>query len=141
METINWRYGSILNDGHICDIESQLSVVFPSDYRVLVAKHNGGRPTPNAVDVPNAREVVLERLLRLEAGAKENVLNATGVLRERGRKDLVPFARDPFGNFFCFRFVGKSADAVVLWEHEEGRSTPICKTFSELLRLLHSPDV
>ncbi|MCS6799482.1 MAG: SMI1/KNR4 family protein, partial [Myxococcota bacterium] len=85
------------------------------------------------------REVVLERLLPLDADRGEDVVQTAALLRGRGAWRLVPFARDPFGNFFCFRCARHGPDAIVYWEHETGGVTTICKTFSDLLASLHFP--
>lgn len=140
MQMIIWKYGSPLSNEVVRSVESQLAVVFPSDYRALVTAHNGSRPKPNAVEIPGNGEAVMERLVRVDAGAAENVMSVATILRSRGLVNLVPFASDPFGNLFCFQFSGKSLSAVVFWEHENGSVSTICTTFSELLCLLHSGD-
>ena len=139
MQGINWKYGSPVSDEIIRSIEVNLDVVFPIDYRALISEHNGGRPKPNAIDIPGRREAVMERLLRIDSDGGENVANTATILKSRSQGDLVPFACDPFGNLFCFKFVGKTQSAVVYWEHESGSVSTICKTFSELLGLLRHP--
>ncbi|MDW8364026.1 MAG: SMI1/KNR4 family protein [Myxococcales bacterium] len=66
-------------------------------------------------------------------------MQTAALLRGRGAWRLVPFARDPFGNFFCFRCGAHGPDAVVFWEHETGSVETICKTFSDLLASFHPP--
>ena len=139
MQEITWKYGSPLSDEVVREVESELQVVFPPDYRSVVAEHNGGRPKPNAVRIPDNREAVVERLMRLDAGRGENVASAAAMLRSRGQGQLVPFASDPFGNLFCFDFVRKAPSAIVYWEHESGSVSTVCRTFSELLALLRPP--
>lgn len=139
MQEIKWKFGSPVSDEVVRAAESQLGVVFPSDYRTLVGQHNGGRPKPNAVEIPGRREAVMERLVRLDACAGDDVASAVAVLRGRGQGNLVPFASDPFGNLFCFQFARKVQSAVVFWEHETGSVSAICKTFSDLLALLRPP--
>ncbi len=139
MEEIKWKYGSQLSDETISAVESRLTVFFPSDYRRLVARHNGGRPKPNAIEIPGKREAVMERLLRLDAEGGDSVQGATAILQSRGYENLVPFASDPFGNLFCFRFVGADGDFVVYWEHESGEVTTIAKSLSDFLEHLQHP--
>ena len=134
-----WKYGNPASDEAIRSVETQLAIAFPADYRAIVAQHNGGRPKPNAVDAPGKREVIMERLMSVDAGAKDNVAAATLVARKRHQSNLVPFASDPFGNLFCFQVAGKTPSAVVFWDHESGALTGICKTFPELLGMLHEP--
>ena len=139
MQEIKWKYGSPVGDEVVRAVESQLGVVFPSDYRTVVAEHNGGRPKPNAVEIPGRREAVVERLVRLDAGGGEDVPSAAAVLKDRGQGRLVPFASDPFGNLFCFQFARNAPSAVVFWEHESGSVSTICQTFTDLLALLRPP--
>ncbi len=139
MQEIQWKYGPPAIDEEFHAIETQLAITLPADYRAIARQHNCGRPKPNAVDLPGKGEVVVERLLSVTSAAKDAVSVATLVARQRHKPDLVPFASDPFGNLFCFHFVGKTASAVVFWDHERGTSTRICKTFSDLLNMLHEP--
>ena len=138
MREITWKYGGPASEDEIRSVETSVSVALPADYRAFVVEHNGARPKPNAVDLPGEREVIMERLLHLDAGAKENVVGAALVIRKR-QDGLVPFGGDPFGNLFCFQYSGKTVSAVVFWDHESGNASTICRTFSELIGLLHSP--
>jgi cell wall assembly regulator SMI1 len=138
MYEISWNLGEPASQEVLRSVEETLSVALPADYRSFVREHNGARPRPNAVDLPDKREVVMERLLRLDSGANENVSRAAQVIRRR-RPGLVPFGRDPFGNLFCFQYSGKSISAVVFWDHESGLTSTVCKSFSELTALLHPP--
>lgn len=139
MQEIEWRYGGPISEEDIRSVESRLAVVFPGDFRTFIIEHNGARPRPNTIDIPGKREVVMERLVRLDAGSKENVTSVATAVRKLRQGNLVPFASDPFGNLFCFQYAGKVASAVVFWDHESGSTSVVCKTFSELLGLLHAP--
>ena len=139
MHEITWKYGGPVSEEDVGSVEANLAVVLPSDYRAFVREHNGARPRPNAVEIPGKREVVMEGLLRLDSGARESVNSAALALRKRGDRNLVPFGRDPFGNLFCFQYSGRSVSEVVFWDHENGSASSICKTFSDLVGLLHEP--
>ena len=89
--------------------------------------------------VGEKREAVLERLLPLGVGVRGGVVTFADILREQGHPHLLPFASDPFGNLFCFRYEGAAVSDVVFWDHETAGTMPVCKTFSELLKALHLP--
>lgn len=139
MTEIKWKYaGPSISEEDLRSLEGVLAVALPADYRSFIREHNGARPKPNAIDLPGGREVVMERLLRVEGDAKGNLASAAESLRKHGEPGLVPFGSDPFGNLFCFKYSGKSAKAVVFWNHEKGTTEKICGTFSELLQSLHA---
>lgn len=134
MTEIKWKYaGPSISEEDLRSLEGVLAVALPADYRTFIREHNGARPKPNAIDLPGGRQVVMERLLRVEAGAKGNLASASEALRKQGELSLVPFGSDPFGNLFCFKYSGKTAKAVVFWNHENRSTEKICETFSELL--------
>lgn len=139
MTEIKWKYaGPSISEEDIRSLEGVLAVALPADYKSFILEHDGARPKPNAIDLPDGREVVMERLLRVEAGAKGNLPSAAKALKKQGEQSLVPFGSDPFGNLFCFKYSGKTAKAVVFWNHENSSTEKICGTFSELLKSLHA---
>ena len=136
MTEIKWEYaGPSISEDDMRSLECTLAVALPADYKSFTREHDGARPKPNAVELSGGREIVMERLLRIEAGSKDNLESAAEALKKRGQ-NLVPFGSDPFGNLFCFKYSGKTAKAVVFWNHESNSSSMICGTFSELLESL-----
>ena len=140
MHKLEWKYiGPELSDQNILDVESVLSVRLPSDYLDCLRKHNGGRPIPNCIDVSGRQSAIFEQLLRLDIQAPYGVIKVWNALRGRAKETMIPFASDPFGNLFCFEYLDKKAYSVVFWNHENGISTFITQTFTELLEMLHHP--
>jgi hypothetical protein len=136
---IEWKYvGPDINDQTVVDVESVLSVKLPADYLACLRKKNGGRPIPNAVNVSGRVDVVFENLLRLDIQAPHGVIKVWNVLRARTKEGVIPFASDPFGNLFCFEYLDRKSCSVVFWNHEDGLSTFVSNSFSELLEMLHS---
>lgn len=140
MGEIEWKYAVPLGDDEeIQEVEEFVLLPLPADYKAFVRDHNGAMPRPNAIDLPNGREAVLNRLLRIESTAKGNVRSiAQAIWRER-KVNLVPFAEDPFGNLYCFEYSGRNLKSVVFWDHESNTASRICATFSELIAALHQP--
>ncbi len=139
MTMYGWKYGERATDGSIRTLEETLSIKLPEDFIEVVRQHDGGRPWPNAVDVPGGHEEMFERLLSVSGVTGETVLEAAEVLRKQQKDKLVPFGRDAFGNLFCFEYRGPEPVGVVFWDHETGNSTRVCGSFTELLALLHEP--
>lgn len=139
MTEIKWKYaGPSISEEDIRSLEGTLAVALPVDYKSFIREHDGARPKPNAVELSGGRELVMERLLRIEAGIKGNLTSTADALKKRDQQSLVPFGSDPFGNLFCFKYSGRTAKAVVFWNHESNTSSMICGTFSELLESLHT---
>jgi hypothetical protein len=137
MTEIQWRYtGPSTSEEDIRSLEGLLAVVLPADYKSFIQEHSGARPRPNAIELPGGHEAIMERLLHIEAGAKGNLTSVAEALRKQGELSLVPFGSDPFGNLFCFKYIGKTAKAVVFWNHESNVSITLCATFVDLLKLL-----
>ena len=137
MTGVIWKYaGPMVSEERIRTLERDIGMSFPSDYKSFIAERDGARPVPNAVLLPDGGEIIMERLLRMEAGGKDSLASGAEALKKRGQR-LVPFGSDPFGNLFCFRYLNNEVMAVVFWNHETNSSTVVCNTFSELLESLH----
>jgi hypothetical protein len=139
MANVTWKYGRQTSDDAIRALEKTLTINLPADFINVARANDGGRPRPKAVDIHGGREVVFERLLSIEGSGSETILEAAGAVGGRSSEGLVPFGRDPFGNLFCFVFRAQQCTEVVFWDHESGKSSPLCTSFATLLALLHEP--
>jgi len=76
-------------------------------------------------------------LLSLNKSDDDNVFEVYETVSDRlDRKDILPFAADPFGNFLCFDFSENPAH-IVFWNHEANLLDAVAKTFMELINMLH----
>lgn len=143
MSGVEWRYREPLgHDQDIRAIEEYARVRLPADYRAFVRDHNGATPKPRVLTLPTGRNVLLNRLLRVEADAVDSIKGRMDALRDGHRVvNLLPFADDPFGNLFCFEYARREFEGVVFWDHEKNDAVNrICATFTELIDSLHDEE-
>lgn len=141
MSEIIWKYGKPGADKQdIEDIEILLGIRFPKAFVQCALINNGGRPVPCAIDFEGREAAVFHKLLRIEKDAKEGIISVSEGLRGRLPVGYVPFASDPFGNYFCFAYPCIGEPTVVFWDHEEQSDdaiSPVCSSFEKLLLILH----
>lgn len=138
MAQITWSHGTPTREDDVRNLEQDLSVELPSDYRRFAITQGGAHPEPDTITLSGGREVVLERLLRVDPKSEESVTRVAQLLGLR-LANLLPFGRDPFGNLFCFERKGGSLAGIVFWDHESGTTTPIAPTFTRMVELLKPP--
>ncbi len=142
MPNVEWKYaGPDVDEKCIVAVEQALSVKLPADYISVIRTNNGSRPRPNVLDIRGRPEAVFHSLLRLGPSQRNNVIEAKRALSRQTADNLVPFGQDPFGNLFCFRYEEprRTSCEVVFWDHEQKCTTWICRTFQDLVAMLHEP--
>ena len=82
-----------------------------------------------------------------KANAKEainkqfNLVSIYEKFKDKLPRDIVPFARDPFGDMICFDYRISKIPSIVFWRVDKGKSEEsidfICDTFSDLLSSLY----
>lgn len=137
MSVSTWKYVKKLrNNKNIGRFEDIVERILPNDYKETVALYNGGRPDKSSVKV-DSRERVFKSLLSFNTEDKENIFDVHKWLESKLHKNLVPFAIDPAGNYFCFDYKNSDKMSVVYWNHENQSISKICNNFSELLEELY----
>lgn len=110
---MKWQYVSQLKDNKVFSkIEKKYRIKFPKDFIDFVKKYNAGTPEKYHIIICKVERVVGAILSYNEF--EEDVDSAFIALDILKGKNLLPFAIDPFGNYFCYK-LGK----VVYWKHEE----------------------
>lgn len=140
-----------VTDSQLDSLEGRLKVVLPKEYRSWLLKYNGGHPLRarfirKGISGPYSDGVVAW-FFAVHEGQYENFESKYRfwILREkRLPADLVPIARDPFGNLICLAFDGPYKGRVYFWRHEEEADEPsydncdlIADSFSEFIAGLH----
>ena len=142
MKMVKWSFKkSEISDSRIKEIQEKLNVIFPKDFVECVLENNGGQPTPECFDFKGHKEAVFNALVDLSFDGKGNLFeilqNLNGQLPDR----IIPFANDPFGNFFCFDFRENGSPNIVFWNHEKSGNDAIESVgfgFSEILKQLRA---
>lgn len=104
MSEIKWRRpGRELNPEEINEIEKLLNYEFPEDYKTVVKLYHGCSVIPYCIDV-NHIERVFGRLLPFEKNDDEFIVEIYESIKESLGEQTIPFAIDPSGNYFCFKY-------------------------------------
>jgi hypothetical protein len=126
---VEWLRGKeISNPNTIIEFEKLHSVSLPPVYKDFIKRHNYTMPNPNQIMVSGLGQKVVSLMLSFNSDDTVNMQDTYEYFED---KDLIPFAEDPGGNFFCF-----SNHKVVFWEHEEDKIYPVADTFEDFLKMI-----
>ena len=127
--SLEWKYVAPLDEGQLARIEEHFVVSLPTDYKETLAQCNRGKPTLERFNTERQRECVLDYMIDLEG----TVATAQAIPAD----NLIPIARDPFGNLIAFSMADGQVDAVVFWDHESNDIAKIASSFTEFLQKLY----
>ena len=114
----------------------QIGFRFPKDFIEMVMLYDGGYPLLNRIII-DGNEEVFNNLISFDEDDESYILDIISDIEDFEETNLVPIAEDPFGNLFCY-FYDENEVYIVFWNHENSSQIKfICKTFTELLELLH----
>lgn len=137
MTESKWKYvKKLINNDNIQRFEQKIHRDLPIDFKETVALFNGGRPDKSNVLIDN-KERILKSLLSFNKEDKENIFAVYEWVESQLERNLIPFAIDPAGNYFCFEYTNFKNVSIVFWNHENQNHYTICDTFSELLHKLY----
>ena len=131
--SLQWKYVVPLDESQLSKIEEHFGVSLPQDYKQALAKCNRGKPTLERFDTDLRRECVLDYMIDLE----ETVVTAQAIAAKRGIDNLIPIARDPFGNLIAFSTADGQINGVVFWDCEGNNTAQIANSFTEFLQKLY----
>jgi len=137
MDKLIWELTYKLSDDtKIKDLEKIAGISLPSDYIDCVLENNEGYPSLKVFKTQRGVKHIFNNLLSLDESEDENVFKTYQfIFEEMERKDIIPFARDSFGNYICFDF-SESAGKVVFWDNETNTLDVVSETFTELIDML-----
>jgi len=105
----------------ITNVENQLGISFPSDYRNFLLEFNGGKPTPNAFPLhnnPMDTHALLEWFYCISKGNPYDILRNMQIMKGRIPKNLITIGEDPGGNLICMSVDGDRTGNIFFWDHE-----------------------
>jgi hypothetical protein len=133
----------------IADVEAQLGVRFPDEYRAIVQTCQRGYPVErSAFQVRQGKHTTgsgLGCLLMVDPAAKsDSIIPTLASVRvdDQIPDDIVPFGAVGNGDLICFdyrRYTDGSAVPVVYWDHEKNKDEsvfPLASTFADFLDML-----
>ena len=124
-------------------IENTIGLKLPIDYLKIAMKYNYARPMPNTI-MPGKE--VFNNLITLSRKDENSMVEIYKFVSESASNLIVPFATDPAGNYFCFKYKD-SRDrnpVVVFWDHENWNAPVnslkvLAKSFTDLVSKLYEP--
>lgn len=126
-----------IDEQEFTNIEKELKVQFPTDFKDIVLKYNGASPKYIAYDTENTKGRVAEYLLSFTNNDQDNIIDTYNAIKDRLEEGLVPVMKDPFGNFICFNFSKKDSCELVFWNHDNNNIEYISQSFSNFLEKLY----
>lgn len=121
--------GRPIDDEDIAVVESVLNVRLPDSYRNFLLAYNGGRPSPDVVDVDMApgSPTDVQVFFGIERGVATSDLlwNVHHLSARLPSRDLLPIACDSGGNLFCLSVSGNSVGKIFYCD----LSTPTPKAY------------
>lgn len=133
MKTIQWDYKIQLDNLEVFEkIESQNTLKVPEDLKRFIIDNNGAYPTPNCVDI-NGVERVYDATLSFNED--DNVATTVfEALKIVDNPDYIPFAQDPFGNYFCYDWKNET---ISFYSNEESIMDDTDLNLEMFLKSLH----
>ena len=110
-----WNYKIDLKTLDVFDlVEKEYDIDFPNDLKTFIVEHNAASPDQYCVDVCGIERVYSETLsFNMEEPDATTFLSIKDAIKDR---NYIPFALDPFGNFFCYSI--KDSE-ISFYNHEE----------------------
>lgn len=140
-----------VSEQRLAAVEQRFGIVLPAEYRSWLLRYNGGHPTPNRFRYKGRSgpytDGAIAWFLAVYDGPHENFerkFEAMKVLKTRLPAELIPIARDGFGNLVSLAIDGPKRGKVYFWDHEEEGDEPgydnchlVADTFDEFIAGLH----
>jgi hypothetical protein len=105
----------------IAQFENRRGVILPDEYKRFLLMYNGGRPKPNAFDVPEwpHENSGLQRFFGIHPGKDYDLEHEWEGYADRVPGELMPIACDSFGNLICLGIKGGRRGKIYFWDHED----------------------
>jgi cell wall assembly regulator SMI1 len=127
-------------------LEAELGASLPQDYREFLMQYNGGAPSPNTIDVPNAPDMPTDIQVFFGIGRSIESSNLSWnlclALERFPGQTLLPIACDSGGNLFCLHFNRGIANTIIYCDLVDSdiRYFPVTSTFTIFLTMIRDFD-
>lgn len=113
--SVIWKYKiDIVDDKCFADYEEKYGISFPDELRNFIIDNNGASPDKNCILI-NDEECVVDFILSFNKDEEEAV-TFEDVYKSMKDKIQIPFALDPFGNYY---FYSLDNGKIGFYNHEE----------------------
>ena len=128
-----WNFKIELESAGVFDrLSDEYGFDFPLDLQKFIIENNGASPEEDCVEINGVERVYDETLSFNEA--EEEATTVFDVMKSIDNDDYVPFARDPFGNYFCYSV---EKGTISFYDHEEDRIEDTDLSLEEFIKSLH----
>lgn len=138
MTKLDWKF---VNDNvsieDINNIENALCIKLPKDYIECVMSNNAGYPDKFNFDIDEEKGKVFEYLLSISKNDEDNILDVYLKCKNDLPNRVIPFARDGFGNYICFKYTTIDKSEVVFYNHENQEIYFVSNSFLEFINKLY----
>jgi cell wall assembly regulator SMI1 len=135
-----------LTSADIADFEQRYAISLPSEFREHYLKFNGGQPDSYRFIDDNDALLIVNEFLPIQHGPRSCTLEATlwrmKIDQPLLPENLVPFAVDPGGAFFCFSTCDKDCGQIYFVQMDGdpklgSDSMCVASSLNEFLSKLH----
>lgn len=128
-----WLFKIDLQDESVFEkIEHDYHIAFPYELKDFVKENNACSPKQNIVEL-NDNERVYNETLSFNTN-EEEAPTFDSAMKAVNRKEYIPFARDPFGNYYCYCLENGT---VSFYNHEEDYVENSNTNFKDFINKLH----
>lgn len=144
--TIFYKTKENLNNAQIESIEKYANLKFPSEYKIHLLKHNGGKCNPNVfqfIEDGELTESCLDTFLAIYGGQVDSLkqdVDTYKIDEKRLPLHILPIANDSGGNLICVSCSGDDNGSIYFWDHENevDYSTNSDSDYSNLFKVANS---
>lgn len=129
------------SDARISEIEKELGISLPLQYRNFLLRYNGGHPIPDGFVFKEAPygDSCVAWFLAIDSELS-NFVETFECMRDRMPRELIPIADDPGGNQICIAVAGPNTGAVYFWDHEHEVDEGDVPTYQNISLIANSFD-
>lgn len=136
--------GPPIEPHHLSKLENEMGSVLPTSYRDFLLAYNGGRPTPDTIDIDSApfKGTDVKEFLGINREVEcENIRWMIGLLDGCKENQLLPIAIDSFGCVFVLALSSEEYGRVYYFNRVDGVPEPylVANDFRELIDKLREP--
>lgn len=138
MNNIVWKFvNNNVSIKDIGNIENVLGIKLPKDYIDCVIANNAGYPDKMTFDTKEESGKVFEYLLGISESDEDNIIDVYLRCKRDLPKGIIPFARDCFGNYICFKYSSTDKCEIVFYNHENKKIYFVSNTFTQFIDSLY----
>ena len=116
MVAIENSFGEV-SAANLNSFEVRAGMVLPDDYKTFLLSSNGGKVSPNEIDVPGQEAVLVDLLYGICEKRKPGDLEyEIARLSDTLTKAFLPIGHDPGGNSFLLGLEGTQSGRVYYWD-------------------------